>query len=633
MAVTQNTYTGNGSTVLFSFTFPYLDTSHIQVEVSGAATTAYTLANATTIQFNTAPANGASIRIYRKTTDTQLLSTFFSGSAIRAQDLNEDFNQSLYIAQETRNETANAVAGQIADGSIGTSKIADNSVTTAKIADGTIVNADVNASAGIVASKLSFTQAGTGAVARTIDSKLKDVVSVKDFGAVGDGVTNDTAAIQAAADYCVANQRSLHFPAGFYLVRQRIRFTGAANIAITGEGLCNSRIHLYSLTGTDAGAAVSISDNAAQVTVRGLYFTVDQNSISRNCCLGIEKASSIFITDCFFGGALYNLNLRGVIDSGIDNCSFENASNSGILFDDNTGNIWSPSNPSIWTFGTARVSVNNCIIVTNGGGTNNSNAFTFNGVTLTKALQTIFTGCQFYGNTDTNAYLLAAQDTHFIGCHFGDPVGGSSDKTFIIVNNSSARLYLTGCNFGDGNVGATPIRDIINLGYVAGTAEAHIVNCKINATPTRNIVYDDGGGGTLKTWLGGAAPISSLPGVKWAVCNDGRWLWSDNANKLYYKHGRPASTTDGTVFAGGLEASATYDPPNLADGAGTTTTVTCTGAALGDMASASFSLDLQGITVTAWVSATNTVSVRFQNESGGALDLGSGTLRVRVAKA
>jgi hypothetical protein len=61
--------------------------------------------------------------------------------------------------------------------------------------------------------------------------------------------------------------------------------------------------------------------------------------------------------------------------------------------------------------------------------------------------------------------------------------------------------------------------------------------------------------------------------------------------------------------------------------------VTVTGAALGDFARASFSLNLQGITVTAWVSAADTVSVRFQNESGGALDLASGTLRVKVEKA
>lgn len=80
------------------------------------------------------------------------------------------------------------------------------------------------------------------------------------------------------------------------------------------------------------------------------------------------------------------------------------------------------------------------------------------------------------------------------------------------------------------------------------------------------------------------------------------------------------------IFTG----SATYDPPSLVDGAGTTTTISVTGVAVGDFARASFSLDTQGITITAWVSATNTVSVRFQNESGSTLDIASGTLKVEV---
>jgi hypothetical protein len=104
MAITENKYTGNGSTVLYSFTFPYLETTDIKVSLNGTVTTAYTLANATTVQFNTAPANGVAIRLYRQTDDENLAATFFPGSAIRAKDLNDNFTQNLYVTQESNRD-------------------------------------------------------------------------------------------------------------------------------------------------------------------------------------------------------------------------------------------------------------------------------------------------------------------------------------------------------------------------------------------------------------------------------------------------------------------------------------------------------------------------------------------------
>lgn len=84
----------------------------------------------------------------------------------------------------------------------------------------------------------------------------------------------------------------------------------------------------------------------------------------------------------------------------------------------------------------------------------------------------------------------------------------------------------------------------------------------------------------------------------------------------------------------GLElfyGSKTYDPPSIANNAQDQTTVTVTGALLGDFALATFSLDTQGVVLTANVSAADTATVTFRNATGGAIDLGSGTLAVTVA--
>ncbi len=81
---------------------------------------------------------------------------------------------------------------------------------------------------------------------------------------------------------------------------------------------------------------------------------------------------------------------------------------------------------------------------------------------------------------------------------------------------------------------------------------------------------------------------------------------------------------------GRLTGSDTWDPGSIADGAEEAKEVTVTGAALGDFVRASFSLDVVDLVLDAKVTAANTVTCVLANNTGGAIDLSSGTISVEV---
>ena len=123
---TFDTFTGNGTKVFFDFTFEYLEQSDVKVSLNGTTqpTTAYFFSTDTRIQFNTisaattlqettgAPKNGVTVRVFRETDITELKSTFFAGSAIRSQDLNDNFNQNNFAVEEVRDQYVTRTNGQ-----------------------------------------------------------------------------------------------------------------------------------------------------------------------------------------------------------------------------------------------------------------------------------------------------------------------------------------------------------------------------------------------------------------------------------------------------------------------------------------------------------------------------------------
>jgi len=106
-------------------------------------------------------------------------------------------------------------------------------------ASGTLSNCtlpQLSASSGSIL--VSTIQSGVGAVSRTVASKLNDFINVKDFGATGNGSTDDTVAIQNALTAAGING-SVYFPVGNYFVSSTI--TGLGNQTLRGAG-ANSTI-------------------------------------------------------------------------------------------------------------------------------------------------------------------------------------------------------------------------------------------------------------------------------------------------------------------------------------------------------------------------------------------------------
>ena len=139
-----------------------------------------------------------------------------------------------------------------------------------------------------LSSNVQYTPAGTGAVATTVQAKLRESVSVKDFGAKGDGVTDDTTAINAAITF--ASNHILYFPKGDYKISSTINF--GLMTSIVGEGPQASRI-----IASHSGVAVQIN---VPVTTPNLGDTYSQIYENFGIVGNINTTFGFFMMRCIY---------------------------------------------------------------------------------------------------------------------------------------------------------------------------------------------------------------------------------------------------------------------------------------------------------------------------------------------
>ena len=181
----------------------------------------------------------------------------------------------------------------------------------AGVNDSTALEATLASSTG--SSMIGFIQAGTGAIARTAQAKMRDVVSVKDFGAVGDGVTNDTTAIQTALT--AGTGKSVYFPAGSYPINTALSVP--AGTYVSGQGVTVTQ------SAAGANAFTIAGDN---VTIDGLKIVGINSLTTTASAVRADGRNNPTIINCTVNSFAWGVQLRGCTNARIEGNRFINGS-------------------------------------------------------------------------------------------------------------------------------------------------------------------------------------------------------------------------------------------------------------------------------------------------------------------
>lgn len=326
--------------------------------------------------------------------------------------------------------------------------------------EGALSMQELLSSAG--SSLVGFIQSGTGATYRTVQSKLRDIVSVKDFGAVGDGVTDATTAIQAALN---SGATKVYVPAGTYRVgilyvnsNQEFFGDGAASVLQALDDTTNSQyiVATYAYSGGTSNPAdnkrniyvhdlkldgrrrdlggqafvhtMTINATSDMVVERVVFydFRGDGCYVGSGTTGGIERHNlNVTFRDCMFDGVgKYNRNGLSVIDCDgivVDACTFQNIGNPTLS--QSVGGIDFEPNANYNIYRHAKVT--NCV---------------FKSIDTTNTSGVTFFNSQQVGD---NIYDWLVDGCSFINCYWGVSTSTKNKSP----NGEPDQLVVANCSF------------------------------------------------------------------------------------------------------------------------------------------------------------------------------------------
>lgn len=493
-------------------------------------------------------------------------------------------------------------------------------VTAANLADGAVTDSVVAPNAGIQATKLAVTATGAGAVARTVADKLGEIVSVKDFGAKGDGVTDDTAAVVAAVAWCISAGRTLWVPAGVYVISSTITvdltsisptFSTPGNFfSIAGESKSNTVFLFTGAANVNLFYFKGRFGNFDLLKVEDLRFQRILGAGQNATGMRIDSMAFLSMRRVLFYGWSLGANLNSVLTSKFEECDFM-VNTQHIAAAKGAPNQSAPN----------LIEWDNCRF----------QAGVHNGVVITGGVSNKFTKCDFEGNgTQGSGDVIVAYNgtpsdgqmvLSFEGCYFENNAGAADvyinhpalDVTYTFRDNEFSRIsntrYTTNnivIDPGTQGAGAPPARTILE-----GNAFSE-VGTYVSSSSRATVVFGLGSGANYNghsiSDLGNTWPATSAPQF-------------------------PVQNQNGLMLHGYNVGSASYALPSLAAGAITTTTVGINNSQLGDPVVVSLANLPGGVLCYGQITSPGTALVTFHNVTGSTVGpLSAANLRAAAIK-